>query len=330
MRTYNAAKKTILVVDDTPSNLSLISDLLKDEYLVKVATGGMRALEIARAPTKPDMILLDVLMPDIDGYAVCRELKSHTETKDIPIIFLTARTDPADEERGLQLGAADYISKPISPPVVLARIRTQLQLKGYAERLQLLVAQHTTELMHTRQQFDILLESSLTLQYEQSVHSVLNHALQTGLRLLNCDAGAFFMRTKHQALTLAAHTWSTHLEYSEITFQEANADEPPTRDAHALCMHLRKTIVIDNFPQEGRFDTSSIQRLDRIADYHTISLIMVPVIPRQGEILGVLCYQNALGTNSGSADAFVPFDIRDIAYVEAHAAQIAAALTRLR
>ena len=331
MRTYHAGNKaTILIVDDTPSNLSLISDLLKDDYLVKVATGGMRALEIARAPTKPDMILLDVLMPDIDGYAVCRELKSHAETKDIPIIFLTARTDPADEERGLQLGATDYISKPISPPVVLARIRTQLQLKGYAQRLQSLVSQHTAELLHTRQQFGTLLESSLALHYEQNVHSVLDNALLTGLHILNCDAGTFFLRTKHNTLTLAAHTWNTDLQYADIAFTDTDSNETPPREACALCMHLRKTMVIDNITQEGRFDMVSIQRLDQTAAYRTVSLVLVPVVARQGAILGVLCFQNALGSHPGSVNSFVPFDIRDISYVEAHAAQTAAALQRLR
>ena len=120
---------TILVVDDTPTNLSLMSDLLEDLYTVKVATGGARALKIARSDTPPDLILLDIMMPEIDGYEVCRQLQADERTRDIPIIFLTARNEASDEQLGLELGAVDYITKPISPPIVLARVKNHLALK---------------------------------------------------------------------------------------------------------------------------------------------------------------------------------------------------------
>ncbi|MCF8479163.1 MAG: two-component system response regulator [Rhodospirillum sp.] len=126
---------TILVVDDTPENLSLMSDLLRDIYRVKVATGGEKALRIARAAEPPDLILLDVMMPGMDGYEVCRHLKADRTTAAIPVIFLTARTDPEDERKGLDLGAVDYITKPISPPLVLARVRNHLALKSHADFL---------------------------------------------------------------------------------------------------------------------------------------------------------------------------------------------------
>ena len=120
---------TVLVVDDTPTNLSLMSDLLEDLYTVKVATGGARALKIARSDTPPDLILLDIMMPEIDGYEVCRQLQADVRTRDIPIIFLTARNEASDEQQGLELGAVDYITKPISPPIVLARVKSHLTLK---------------------------------------------------------------------------------------------------------------------------------------------------------------------------------------------------------
>jgi adenylate cyclase len=120
---------TVLVVDDTPTNLSLMSDLLAGLYTVKVATGGARALKIARSDTPPDLILLDIMMPEIDGYEVCRQLQADEHTRDIPIIFLTARNEASDEQLGLELGAVDYITKPISPPIVLARVKNHLTLK---------------------------------------------------------------------------------------------------------------------------------------------------------------------------------------------------------
>jgi putative two-component system response regulator len=125
----------VLVVDDTPEQLSLVSNLLRDRYKVRVANNGERALEIANSPNKPDLILLDVVMPGMDGYEVCRRLKTQVETHDIPVIFLTVKADIENEQLGFSLGAVDYISKPISPPIVLARVATHLTLKATADFL---------------------------------------------------------------------------------------------------------------------------------------------------------------------------------------------------
>jgi putative two-component system response regulator len=126
----SSRKQTILVVDDTPDNLTLMNELLKDAYKVKLANGGERALRIASTDPQPDLILLDVMMPGMDGYEVCLRLKADPATRDVPVIFLTARSDPEDERRGLELGAVDYIAKPISPPILLARVRTHLYVKA--------------------------------------------------------------------------------------------------------------------------------------------------------------------------------------------------------
>jgi len=132
---YFNDKATVLVVDDTPDNLSLMSALLKNSYKVKVANHGDKALRIATSATPPELILLDVMMPDIDGYEVCRRLKANPRTRDIPVIFLTARSEVEDEQKGLALGAVDYITKPISPPILMARVATQLSLKASADFL---------------------------------------------------------------------------------------------------------------------------------------------------------------------------------------------------
>ncbi|OYU44024.1 MAG: two-component system response regulator, partial [Burkholderiales bacterium PBB4] len=116
-------RPTVLVVDDTPENLLLMQGLLKDHYKVKGANNGERGLKIAMGETPPDLILLDIMMPGIDGYEVCRQLKSEPKTRHIPVIFLTAKSQADDEALGLALGAVDYIPKPVSPPLVLARVR---------------------------------------------------------------------------------------------------------------------------------------------------------------------------------------------------------------
>lgn len=121
-------RPTVLIVDDTPTNVAVISGLLKGLFKTKVATNGEKALAIATA-NRPDLILLDVMMPGMDGYEVCRRLKADPATADIPVMFLTAKTDAINEENGFEVGAVDYIHKPFSGPILLARVRTQLALQ---------------------------------------------------------------------------------------------------------------------------------------------------------------------------------------------------------
>ncbi len=129
------AQPVILIVDDTPENITVLGELLQPYYTVKVATDGRRALASAIKPPHPDLILLDVMMPELDGYAVLARLREAAETRDIPVVFVTALDASEDESRGLELGAADYITKPIRPPIVLARVRAQLELKQARDRL---------------------------------------------------------------------------------------------------------------------------------------------------------------------------------------------------
>jgi serine phosphatase RsbU (regulator of sigma subunit) len=147
-------QKLILVVDDTPLNISVITGALKDTYRTKVATSGAKALAIAMADEKPDLILLDVMMPEMDGYEVCRRLKADPMTREIPVIFLTAQTEAEDETRGFQVGAVDYVHKPFSPAVVKARVHTHIVLRETREKLaqQLLAIQKELETARQIQQ----------------------------------------------------------------------------------------------------------------------------------------------------------------------------------
>jgi putative two-component system response regulator len=129
-------KPTILIVDDTPDNIMLLSRLLKDKYDTKVANNGSLALQIARSTPGLDLILLDVMMPGLDGYETCHQLKANPVTAGIPVIFVTATTQVEDEAMGLSLGAADYLTKPISPPILFARVATQLTLAGARRQLE--------------------------------------------------------------------------------------------------------------------------------------------------------------------------------------------------
>ncbi len=134
-------KPRILVVDDEPFYTEVLHNLLRDEYEVESAVTGGEALEKASASPHPDLILLDIILPDIDGYEVCHRLKRNTATNDIPVMFLTVKNDVDDEVRGFNLGAVDYIAKPISPPIVKARVCTHVKLARMIRQLEDLVAQ---------------------------------------------------------------------------------------------------------------------------------------------------------------------------------------------
>jgi len=130
-----AEKKLILVVDDAPANLQVVHSILKDDFKIRVATSGAKALDLVKVVPPPDLILLDVMMPEMDGYEVCGILKSRPEARDIPVIFLTGKTETDDETKGFDVGAVDYIHKPFSPAVVKARVHTHLVLREARELL---------------------------------------------------------------------------------------------------------------------------------------------------------------------------------------------------
>jgi two-component system sensor histidine kinase/response regulator len=168
------ALKTVLAVDDTPENLAVVNALLRGLYKVKVSSSGEHALAIA-ANTSPDLILLDIMMPGLDGYEVCRRLKVDPATADIPVIFLTAKSDEEGEQRGFDLGAVDYITKPISPPLLLARVKAQLSLKEARDALQ---RNH----MEDKQRFELAMAQQMEINTLKSTFvSMTTHEFRTPL-----------------------------------------------------------------------------------------------------------------------------------------------------
>lgn len=160
-------KKTILVVDDVPDNIAILDGILKEDYRVKAATSGEAALAVARTAPAPDLILLDVMMPGMDGFEVCRRLKQEPTSTKLPVIFVTARDEVADESTGFQVGAVDYITKPVNPHIVKARIKAHLELKLAREELE--------------RQNEILLEN---VRLREQVEAIGRHDLKNPLMVV--------------------------------------------------------------------------------------------------------------------------------------------------
>ncbi len=154
----NRKTRKILIVDDEPSNLDILMDLLKEDYKVVAALNGEKALAMAESGSPPDLILLDILMPKMDGYEVCRHLKENDATKNLPVIFVTAVSEVMDETRGFKLGAVDYITKPFHPPVVKARVKAHMELKIKSDMLEQLASIDGLTNLYNRRRLDELLK----------------------------------------------------------------------------------------------------------------------------------------------------------------------------
>ncbi len=171
--TPKTKRLTILIVDDTPENIDILVAILSPEYALKVAVNGERALKLAQMPPYPDLILLDIMMPGMSGYELCSRIKQIPELRKIPVIFITAMNESEDEQLGLALGAVDYIIKPMSPPIVLARIKTHLQLYDQTRTLEQMVQNRTIELEHTRQQVILRLGRAAEFKDNETGNHVL-------------------------------------------------------------------------------------------------------------------------------------------------------------
>ncbi|MFZ1640956.1 MAG: two-component system response regulator [Candidatus Contendobacter sp.] len=199
--------QTILIVDDTPDNITLLNALLGDHYKTKVATNGERALKIAAADPLPDLILLDIMMPGMNGYEVCQRLKANPQTTDIPVIFLTAKAQVEDEQKGLRLGAVDYITKPISPPILLARIETHLTLRNASLFLQ------------DRNAF-LEAEVRRRIREVETTQDVAILAITSLAETRDNETGAHIRRTQHYVQALAKKLQS-HPRFAQFITDEA-------------------------------------------------------------------------------------------------------------
>lgn len=172
-------QQTILIVDDAKTNIAILANLLKQDYQVQAATNGEKALEIAFCDSPPDLILLDIVMPQMDGYEVCRRLKASEKTKGIPIIFITGKESEEDEVKGFELGASDYITKPFNPTVVKARVNTQAELKRNRDYMEKISYLDGLTGIANRRKFDEFLDFSWSF--------AMRHSLAIALIMIDID-----------------------------------------------------------------------------------------------------------------------------------------------
>jgi response regulator RpfG family c-di-GMP phosphodiesterase len=327
-------RATVLVVDDTPDNLSLMSGLLKDHYRIKVANNGEAALRIAAAASPPNLVLLDIMMPGMDGYEVCRRLKANENLRDIPVIFLTAKSDPESEQIGLELGAVDYISKPISPPIVMARVKSQLLVRQAQDLMrrqnQLLdqqVQARTVDLKVAQEKLSRIVETALAMSREKDREALLRQILFGGRDIAHAAAGTLYLMTENRSLKFGMVTNEGSLPSFEMPLYDATTGKANDHFVSIYTALHNQTVRIDDVYSETRFDLSGTKQFSEQSGFRTVSMLTVPLSLGGGEVIGVLQYLNALDARSGEV---IPFDPEIVGFVEALAAQSAMTLQNLQ
>ncbi len=289
MRVTTERRFNILVVDDTPENVELLDEILRGNYRVRAALNGPRALELARGEDRPDLILLDVMMPGMDGLEVCRQLKADHRTRTIPVIFVTARSEVEDEKIGFKLGAVDYITKPISPPIVEARVQSHITLAHSKRMLERMVAVRTRELAGANKQLEQEMRSRA--QAMSRAEFVSQHDALTGLpnrRSLLESIRPALTRAKEQGHALALlHMNLDRLQSVNNSLGTSVGDELLVRTARRLLKDTQTNDLVardggDNFvvvfdrgwqsasdAQEAA-DAASLDILDKLAAPHAM------------------------------------------------------------
>ena len=248
-----AEKSTVLIVDDTPENLTLLNEFLKDEYLVKAVNNGKRALLIATAEPQPDLILLDIKMPDMDGYVVCQKLKENEATRNIPVIFISALSETIDIVKAFQTGGVDYIIKPFRPAEVQARAKTHIDLQ------------------HARKDLQALLSNTLT----GSVRMMIDLLSLTQPLLMAQSA-----RIRRYAHNL--------MQTLEINPQEAWNIELATMLASVGCLGISPDILL----RRNANKRLSFEEMRRLEEYPAMGAEMIGRIPRLEKVAEMVRNQN--------------------------------------
>ncbi len=266
-------KHKVLIVDDMPANIKILASLLKDEYVIQVANKGLKAIEVASSKEPPDLILMDILMPEMDGYEVCRRLKNNPSTHSIPIIFISALDEVSDEAKGLSIGAVDYITKPFHPDIVKARVRNHMNLKIKKDLLEKMSHIDGLTQVANRRSFDV--------QYEKELKRAARNNRPLSLILLDID---FFKRYNDhyghgkgdECLIRVASELQAVISRPGDLFARYGGEEfvallPDTDEAGARKIAEKMLVTIDNL--------GLVHEYSSIADHVTMSAGFATILP---------------------------------------------------
>lgn len=274
----------ILIVDDEKSNITFLMSLLKHDYRILAATSGEKALEIAFAGNPPDLILLDILMPGLDGYRVCQRLKGDERTKHIPIIFVTAVSEATDETYGFSLGAVDYITKPFHPAVVKARVKTHVDLKFKTDLLEELASVDGLTNIPNRRRFDQVLEAEWSRMQRSD----------TPLSLVMIDIDHFKLYNDHYG-----HAMGDHCLRQVATILTGTLNRPGDLLARYGGEEMAALLPATDAEASGHIAEEMRKAVEAMAIPHACS----PVVERVTISVGVACTVN--GDAIESAEALV-------------------------
>ena len=302
--------KTILIVDDTKLNINILIDFLDDKYDILAALDGERALEIVEEEEIIDLILLDIMMPGIDGFEVCRRLKSNPNTKHIPIIFITAKTDDNSIEKAYELGGVDYITKPFRAREILLRIDTQLHLSAKNGSLAQSVSKKTKLINE-------LLSIGISLTSENNYELLLEKVMLGCKRFSNADAGTLYLISKDEKSLefKIVHTDSLDIKMGgsgeKLRWPALGLYTPDNKPNDSMvsvkCALEEKLFNFRDVYNVKKLNFEGTKAFDSSTGYRTKSMLVVPMINRDKELIGVLQLLNKKDEN----DNIIPFECSD-------------------
>lgn len=316
-------KARILIVDDNTTNLEILSEILSPEYRISVAINGYEAIELASNTSSPDLILLDIMMPGIDGYQVCEILKKKQRTAQIPIIFITAVTDMESEERGLALGAVDYITKPIVPSIVKARVKTHLALFDQTRLQQQLVHQRTAELEKAMKEAEIAnkAKDAFLANISHELRTPLNGMIGMTQLLMSTDPSTEQVELLNDALTSSSRLLSMVNDLLALTHMKSDEFK-----LHPSEFHIRGGLkpIINHFQKRSSekglaFDIDFKEEMPRmvLADVSCIRQILINLLNNavqytdEGDInVCVYALRNPAAEQTGQ-DTILSFSVSD-------------------
>ncbi|MFM2261825.1 MAG: hypothetical protein RI959_501, partial [Pseudomonadota bacterium] len=324
----------IYVVDDHHAQLQALGEWLRANYRVRLFNSSEDLLYLLDSGGVPDLFLLDVLMPGMSGMDLCSHLKRLAHTRHVPVVFLTAANDAATEVQALAAGADDFITRPIRPDVLLARLqlhlkarRNQEQLQRDNDRLGERVRVSNREMWRANRNLEKLVAIGLALGVERDRMGLLKTIIQGGRELSNCEAATLFLLTEENTLRFELRTQTDPLPIQELPLYDAKTGEPIHRFVATHVALSGETVVIDDVYTETRFDLSGTKRFSEESGMRAVSMVTVPMSPRDGEVIGVLQFVNATDPETGEVITFSADLVRTL---KAMASQAAVALENLK